>query len=127
MHPVTTRLPDVTHRNVRELAEERESSASEVVRQLVEKGIDYDDLEADYQTRIEDLEQDIERLQNEKRLILEDREEKTELVKYVEEQREIDRYQARRQRLLDDSNILTRWKWKVTGVPVESTDNPSAD
>jgi hypothetical protein len=111
MHPVTTRPSDVTHRNVQDIAEERENNASKVVRQLVEKGLDYDDLEADYQTRIEDLEQDIERLQNEKHLILEDREEKTELVAYVERERDLqDRCEERR-----GAPMWTRAKWYVFG------------
>lgn len=45
-----------------------------------------------------------------------------ELVEYVEEQRELTQYQERRQRLLDDANILRRWKWKLTGVPVDEQD-----
>jgi chromosome segregation ATPase len=45
-----------------------------------------------------------------------------ELVEYVEEQRELTRYQERRQRLFDNATILRRWKWMLTGVPVDHED-----
>lgn len=73
----------------------------------------------EYETRITDLEQDVERLRNEKRTLITDREERTELVEYVQEQREVENYRARRERQLDQANIFTRTKWKLTGVPVD--------
>jgi Arc/MetJ-type ribon-helix-helix transcriptional regulator len=57
-------------------------------------------------TKIEDLERDIERLQNEKRLILEQREEATEIQKYVEEER-----------TYRNAGVKTRLKWWVWGKP----------
>ena len=62
----------------------------------------------EYETRITDLEQDVKRLRNEKRTLINDREERTELVEYVQEQREVENYRARRERQLDQANIFTR-------------------
>lgn len=48
----------------------------------------------------------------------------TELVEYVEQQRDLERYRARREQMIDQAGMLTRWKWKLTGVPVnEDRDN----
>lgn len=42
----------------------------------------------------------------------------TELVEYVEQQRDLERYRARREQMIDQAGMLARWKWKLTGVPV---------
>lgn len=61
-------------------------------------------------TEIEDLERDVERLQNEKRLILEQREEATEIQKYVEEER-----------TYRNAGLKTRLKWWVWGKPSDAS------
>ncbi len=63
----------------------------------------------------------MERLRNEKRTLINDREERTELVEYVEEQREVERYRDRQQRKIDQARVLTRAKWALVGMP---TDDP---
>lgn len=87
-------------------------SKSEAVREFIHRG-------EQATQHIEDLETENERLRNEKRLILEQREEKTELLEYVEQEREAERYRDRRRRQLDEANILQRWRWKLTGVPAD--------
>ena len=62
------------------------------------------------QETIDDLETDVDRLQNEKRLILEDREEKQDLVRYVEEERS-------EQQRWRQAGLATRLKWRLTGMP----------
>ena len=62
------------------------------------------------QETIDGLETDVDRLQNEKRLILEDREEKQELVRYVEGERTAE--ERWRQ-----AGLATRLKWRLTGMP----------
>ena len=54
--------------------------------------------------RVEELEREVERLRNEKRTILEQREENNELTRYVEEER------SWRQ-----AGIVTRAKWWIWG------------
>ena len=43
----------------------------------------------------------------------------TEIVEYVDEQRELERYRERRERMVDQAGVLTRAKWWLTGVPVD--------
>ena len=87
---------------------------------------DYEEQINDYEERIAELEQELEDKENtiadlRRQLAATNRrvDQHQDLVEFVEEQRELTRYQERRQRLLDDANILRRWKWKLTGVPVD--------
>jgi vacuolar-type H+-ATPase subunit I/STV1 len=63
-------------------------------------------------SRIEDLERDVERLRNEKRTLINDREERTELVGYVQEERSLTKQKAQ-------AGIVTRARWWLTGMPAE--------
>jgi len=58
--------------------------------------------------RVGDLEQEVERLEREKRLILEQREEHSQLVRAVEEQRTLERERAQ-------AGLATRAKWWLFG------------
>jgi len=58
--------------------------------------------------RIGDLEQQVERLEREKRLILEQREEHAQLVRAVEEQRTLEQERAQ-------AGLATRAKWWLFG------------
>lgn len=51
----------------------------------------------------------------------------TELVEYVDEQRELERYRERRERLLDQAGALTRAKWWLTGVPADELEESADD
>ena len=42
-----------------------------------------------------------------------------ELVEYVDEQRELERYRERRERMVDQAGVLTQAKWRLTGIPVD--------
>lgn len=122
---------------------------SEAIRDLIDKGAEYDRLEAENAQLRETLEE-YEALQEEYDEVREEydtlqeeydalearrddlqrqlaavnarQEDVGDLVEFVEQQRELTRYQERRQRLLDEANILSRWKWKLTGVPVGAGD-----
>jgi len=58
--------------------------------------------------RVGDLEQQVERLQREKRLILEEREEHSQLVRAVEQQRTLEEQRAQ-------AGLATRAKWWLFG------------
>lgn len=58
--------------------------------------------------RVGDLEQQVERLEREKRLILEQREEHSQLVRAVEEQRTLEQERAQ-------AGLATRAKWWLFG------------
>lgn len=124
MKRVSVKVPEDLVETLDSKAESEGTTRSEVIRNLLDDALNStdDNRNTELQQRITDLERENERLRNEKRTLIRDREERTELVRYVEEQRELTRYQERRQRLLDDANILRRWKWKLTGVPVDRND-----
>ena len=89
-------------------------STSEAVRRLLDS---YEELRADYEelhTDYEEAQNEVERLKNEKRLILEDRQEKQELVEYVEEERTAEQRWR-------EAGLTTRLRWKVFGM--DSTDD----
>jgi predicted transcriptional regulator len=112
MESVSTRLDDETARLVRETAEERDVSQAEVLRELIEKGVEYDDLERENH-----------RLQRRVRALIGQREEHDELVEFVEEerldrQRERDRREQRR-----SAPAWRRAKWWLLGTPDDESDD----
>lgn len=124
MKRVSVKIPEDLVETLDNKAENEDTTRSDVIRNLLDDALHPtdDDQHTELQQRITELERENKRLRNEKRTLIRDREERTELVRYVEEQRELTQYQERRQRLLDDANILRRWKWKLTGVPVDQED-----
>jgi septal ring factor EnvC (AmiA/AmiB activator) len=111
MESVSTRLSDETYRYVRETADERGVSVAEILRELVEKGRAYDDLEREN-----------DRLRSEKRTIIQQREEHTELVEYVEEERTIRQRREERERERRQANALRRAWWWLAGEPGDDAD-----
>lgn len=98
MQPVTIRIPDDTYRVLAEEADKNDRSMSEVVRARVEKGMNYDDLEA----RHDDVQRQLAAVNSRE-------EDVTELVEYVEQERELQRRRENRQ----DAPIWHRAKWWV--------------
>lgn len=60
--------------------------------------------------RVEELENEVDRLRNEKQAIIQEREEKKELVKYVERERTVSEQWRR-------ASLKQRVKWKIFGMP----------
>ncbi|AFH22150.1 hypothetical protein OSG_eHP18_00200 [environmental Halophage eHP-18] len=69
-----------------------------------------------HRDRVADLERELERVKNEKQVIISQREENTELVRYAEQQRS-------KQDRLASAGLLTSIKWRVTGVPDGDDDS----
>lgn len=114
MKNVTVRLSEDYVKTLDDEADDLGLSRAEYIRDLIEKGREAKSTQRELeqtQAKVEDL-----RRQLQARNARE--EDVAELVEYVEEQREAERYRDRRQRRLDEANILKRWKWKVTGIPV---------
>jgi Arc/MetJ-type ribon-helix-helix transcriptional regulator len=134
MPRITVTIPDALDEYLEEESGDdgEFDSKSEVMRSLAERGRDaegfqerIDDLEEELESvcehrdrlqgtadKVEDLKQKVERLENEKRLILEQREEKQELARYVEDERET-------QQQWREAPLWTRVKWRVVGMPAE--------
>lgn len=116
MDPITLRLPTDTLDEVDREANEKGLSRAEYLREIVEKRhvdnetlTDYEEKLSDYESEVERLRSDVARLQNEKRQILEQREEHTDLVRAIE------REQSREDRRAQ-AGVLTRAKWWLVGM-----------
>lgn len=109
MDPITLRLPTDTLDEVDREANEKGLSRAEYLREIVEKRHVDDETLTDYESEVERLRSDVARLQNEKRQILEQREEHTDLVRAIE------REQSREDRRAQ-AGVLTRAKWWLVGM-----------
>ena len=119
MRNITIRLDEGMISELESEADELDKARSEHIRDILATRNEHGVKQDEYEDRIEDLGREITRLQNEKRTLIRDREERTELVEYVEQQRNLDQYRAKRERMVDQAGMLTRWKWKFTGIPVD--------
>ena len=133
MDSITIRLPKETLEEISSEAERRDISKSEVIREWFRKRdelqsecaelrteceqlqTECDRLRDEYEEQIDELEREIERVHREKRLILEQREEHTELVNTVERQQSLAERKAR-------AGLLTKTKWALFGMKDEESD-----
>lgn len=86
-------------------AEEGVESRAEAVRRCITR---YANLQKD----VEELRNELDRVKEEKRLILEDREERQELVKYVKDERTAEQR-------MREAGLLTRTRWRLFGMDTE--------
>lgn len=87
--------------------EGKAESKSEAVRHIINR---YEEQQQEY----EQLHTDYERVKNEKQTIIEQREENTELVEYVEREKDMqERYR--------EAGIMTKAKWAIFGM--DSSDD----
>jgi metal-responsive CopG/Arc/MetJ family transcriptional regulator len=93
MQQITIRLPEEMIESLDDEADEHGRSRSEHIREVLASRTEHDELHTE-----------IERLRREKRQILDQREEKNELARYVEEEQE-----------WRSAPIWTRAKWWVAG------------
>lgn len=108
MGSVSTRLDDETEQDIREIAEERDESIAAVVRSLIEKGRQHEQLKAEN-----------ERLKQEKRKLIQQLDENQEMVEYLgEEQRLLKKREKRK-----NAPIWKRAKWWVFGDQTTITDD----
>ena len=96
-----------------ELQQKRDiDSRSAALRELLDE---YEELQQEYEKlnrECENLETKLQRQKREKRQLLEEREERQELVRYVEDERTTEQRWR-------EASLATRLKWKVTGMPPE--------
>ena len=84
-------------------------SDAEAVRRAIERAQTCDERVHELEQRVEQLETDLERARREKRQILDQREEHTELVRAVEEERSLAERRAA-------AGVATRAKWWLFGM-----------
>ncbi|ERH05349.1 MAG: hypothetical protein J07HN4v3_00946 [Halonotius sp. J07HN4] len=106
---------------VREVTAEAGENNAEAIRNALRHGSNQADrvasLEAEAEQlrdRVAELEAERDRLQSEKQQLLEQHEQTTELVEYVEQERAVERQWR-------EAGLATRVKWRVLGMP--STDS----
>jgi metal-responsive CopG/Arc/MetJ family transcriptional regulator len=105
MRQITVKLPDDTADLLEEIAaDDFDGNRSEAVRTLLQRGAEYDEIR-----------QERDRLERQYRQLVEQREEHTELVEYVQQERTIE--QQRRQ-----AGIVTRTKWWLFGVNEDAAE-----
>ena len=117
MEQITLRIPEDTLESLEGEADEHDASRSEHIRDVLESHLQHDRTQTNPErvheltTRVEELEQETERLRREKRLILEQRTEHNDLIEYVEHERSL---QERREDRLD-APVWKRGYWWVFG------------
>jgi metal-responsive CopG/Arc/MetJ family transcriptional regulator len=104
MEQITLRIPEDTLESLESEAEEHGVSRSEYVRDVLETRNEHAENADELRTEIDELETALERLQNEKRMLLEQRDEHSQLVRYVESE------QSYR-----EASLPQRLKWWVFG------------
>lgn len=105
MEPITIRISSSRLEEINREAEQREMSKSEIIRERLDKLEDAEELRTELEANLDELRTENERLQREKRQILDQREENTELVEYVEDEQ---RYRQ--------ASLATRIRWWITGM-----------
>ncbi|WP_339106517.1 ribbon-helix-helix protein, CopG family [Haloterrigena salinisoli] len=109
MEQITVKVPSDTNESLEEYAEaEHDGNRSEAIRELLSRGLEYEEIKTERDR--------LERKLTETNARQDD---VSEIVEYVEKQREVERYRDQRQRMVDQAGLLTRMKWKLTGVPVD--------
>ena len=113
MKPTSIRLDEDTLASVDSEADERGLSRAVYLRKIVENRHESNRIRDEYEAKLDELRTENERLQRERRQILEQREEATDLVAVVERQQSLQERKAQ-------ASIFARMKWAVTGMPSES-------
>lgn len=104
MERLTIRLPEDLAEHIEDMADENGVSQSEAARRLIRRGTEYDDLRDERDRLRRQLSATNRRV-----------DEHTELVEFVDEQRELDRRKHRRR----TAPVWTRAKWWLLGEPDE--------
>jgi hypothetical protein len=115
MEQITLRVPADTLAELEDEADERGISRSEHIRNALETRNEHAEDVADLRAEIDDLETELDRVREEKRLILREREEKAELARYVEDERTAEQRWR-------EAGLGTRLKWRVFGMPGDDGD-----
>ncbi|WP_122089909.1 ribbon-helix-helix protein, CopG family [Halalkalicoccus subterraneus] len=111
MQRVSVKLDEDMVEQLDSLADDQSVTRSDIIRDTLDDGLNTDDdVEIQrLQERIADLETENKRLRREKRLVLEQREEHTELVNAVKEEQSLAKRKA-------EAGLWTKTKWALFGI-----------
>lgn len=110
MEAITLRLEQNTIKSLEDEADEHDITRSEYLRRIIERRSEYEEIDR--------LRGELERVKNERNTLIQEREDTTAIVEYVDQERELEERRRRRQA----SPIWKRAKWWVFGVE-EKTAN----
>jgi len=119
MEQITLRIPSDTLEEAEAEAEEQGVSRAEILRDAIESRDESREEVRELRDRVDELETKAERLEREKRLILEEREERQELVAFAETEMSLAERRDRREREREQAGIVTRTKWALFGRDVD--------
>lgn len=115
MEQITVRLPEGAIEELEEEADEADVSRSERIREVVESRDEHEAEVKRLREEVDGLRTEVERLRNEKRALIDDREERADLVEYVEEEKEL----REMEREAQSAPVWTRAKWWIVGRDVD--------
>lgn len=112
MRQITFKVPDDEFEEIEEYEVERgHSNRSDALRELLRRGLDYQDLETER-----------DRLERKLTATNQGNEQVDELVRYFEDERELRERQRQREEQRQQANILRRGWWKLAGRPSVEED-----
>ena len=123
METITLKIEADTRDALDDEAEEHGfQSRSAYLRDIIDRRDEASALRSEYEAEIEkledeldELETELDRVKNEKRLLLEEREEKKELVRYVEQERTVEQRWR-------EAGFGKRMKWRLFGMPADDDE-----
>jgi chromosome segregation ATPase len=126
MEKVSVSLTPEHLEKIEERADEDETGRSAALRAILDEcdevRDEYEEVCNEYEAQIDDLRTEVERLKREKRLILEEREEKRELARFAETQKSILERREERELRKDRAGFLTKAKWALVGMDDDSEE-----
>lgn len=102
--------------DVEDLVGETYDNRSEAIRELVQKGLDHDDIVDDLESTIDHLEAERDDLQRQLREVRSREDDVDEIVEYVETQQSIERRRA-------SAGVAERAKWWLFGMDVDNQND----
>jgi metal-responsive CopG/Arc/MetJ family transcriptional regulator len=118
MAQTTLRLPADMLDALDNEADEHDASRSEYIRDILASRHEHDGMHDEYTRRIAELERENERLHRERRQLLDQRDEHQELVRYADNERQMEQRREQRRQ----ANILRRAWWYLAGTPDDETE-----
>jgi len=115
MQQITLRLSADMIESLEGEADERGVSRSEHLRDVIDSRHEHEAEVDELREEVDELQTEVERLRNEKQLVLEEREEKQKLARYVEEERRVEQQWR-------EAGLATRMKWRLLGMPSDGVD-----
>jgi vacuolar-type H+-ATPase subunit I/STV1 len=113
MEQITLRIPEDTLEALDDEAAEDGVSRSEHIRDILDSRNEHAEEVTELRARADELETELDRVRNEKRLLLREREEKAELVNYVKQERTAEQRWR-------EAGVGTRLKWRLFGMPTNT-------